>query len=424
MVMRWLALPGTLLVVALASSCSGDDPSPAATPSEPPSVKVSSTAVPAAAAAQPVRPGQTNPVEDTPHLPSAMYETLAVVANFDGEDGTRIDQVSDSGWVVVRKHQAVLNPTGPGELYLRNLDDPQAEPERVDLLDVSAGQQVVGVDFDGEYVVWQQGASTDLSRQEWTMYAYHRASGVTSQIAESAPMADGSEAVAPPGWTGPVLDDGRVHWAQVSGRPGRQRVDIMGCDLDACTPKLELAGAAYPAAAAGVVYGIQAPVFAGRESATPATLVALERDGVEPRELKEIVGQGGDTSITGLAASDSTVAWTAGVRARISSTGGSPSAAVMELSSGRVTVFEGIGGGSYGTPTVVERGVLWAETSGTSPEELGGYLYDRETAKVYALGTTSGLYQIQGAGSILVWQKDSSMGSVGDKIKTVIARLN
>lgn len=274
--------------------------------------------------------------------------------------------------------------------------------------------------INSRWIVWNETASTDLTIQPWTMYAYNRNAGHTTEVTHAPRLADGSPPLAPPGWTGPKLAGSRVIWAQVGGRKTGPHVDIVGCPLRSCSkPKVLIRGAAYPSVTTQGVYAVRTAKFRGQKAAGDGTAQILFhrfKDGTT-KVVRRLRTGGKTGSITGLSAAPGVLAWTrAGAR-------GGPATTTISTRHHTVTV-KGLRREDYGYPVATRTFVAWAEDSGNGPAGVGGYLYQLKTDKVYSIGSASGLYAIHAAGSYLSWQRAEDPGAAQPTVTEIIAKVS
>lgn len=279
--------------------------------------------------------------------------------------------------------------------------------------------QLVGATVSHDWVVWMETPSTDLAIQPWVMYAYDRGTGETTKVTTSRTLADGTPALVSPGWTGPSLHGDMAVWAEVAAGGKAPRVDIVGCSVSHCVRRTLLRGAAYPAVSATTVYAVTAPGYRGESGGHggrdfhDVAIKAYEFATGKVRTVRRPDLKGATTTITGLAAAGSTLAWTT------SATGGLPHLTISRRQSEiRIT---GTRGEQFAYPVATGSLIAWAEASGTSGANVGGYVFRFADHTIYSVGNTSGLYGIEAAGRHLSWQE--SQGTVGVPSTTVIAEL-
>lgn len=277
--------------------------------------------------------------------------------------------------------------------------------------------QVIGVTVNDDWVVWMESPSTDAVVQPWVMYAYDRSSGATREVTTSLQLADGTPVLAPPGYTGPTLRGDTVVWAEVGAGGAAPRVDIVSCRVTACTRHVLLRGAAFPALTATGVYAVTSAGYRGQSDTHGKRDfhdLAIERydfaDGQVTTVAKPRMPDA-EASITGLAAAGNTIAWT--VRSKTT-----PEITILSGKSYAQVV--GLPHGLFGYPVATNTFVAWAEDSGLSPKNVGGYVYSLHDHTVHSVGNTSGFYAISAAGRYLTWQETKDHGS---SVSTIIGEL-
>lgn len=302
--------------------------------------------------------------------------------------------------------QGVLRLGTPGSMdrALTITTPPHSEP-----------QQVTGADVSSRHVVWMETPSTELSVQPWVLYAYDRQSQATRQLTHS-PLIGGRDPPTVPGYTGPVLSGDRVFWAQVSGQPGAERVSVLGCVVDRCSPRVFAPGAAFPAATAEALFVIASPRYAGDKRSRSIQLRRIDLDDGKTTTIREIELEGGQAP-TGLAADEDRIAWTIADNP-------TDTISILQFGTGKLTVISSDRQGLFGFPVMTGRVLIWAESSGVSPEDVGGYLYDFDAQKLFSVGNTAGLYGVDGNGRYVVWQDSTSPAVRPEDIVTVVARLH
>lgn len=275
-------------------------------------------------------------------------------------------------------------------------------------------QQVTGADVSSRYVVWMETPSTQVSVQPWVLYAYDRRSGMTRQLARS-PLIEGRKPPTVPGYTGPVLSGDRVFWAQVSGQGGAERVSVLGCAVDRCSPTVLAWSSAFPVATAEALYVIASPLYAGQKRYRDFQLQRIELDDGKTTTLREVQLEPGQAP-TGLAADENHIAWTI-------TDNRTDTINIQDLNTGELTVVKSDSHGLFGFPRMTGRFVVWAESSGVSPADVGGYLYDFDAQQLFSVGNTAGLYSVDGNGRYVVWQDSTSPAARPEDVVHVVARL-
>lgn len=289
------------------------------------------------------------------------------------------------------------------------IEIPTPSPERA--------QQAIGADINDRYVVWSESGATDLGVEPWVLYVYDRETRASRELAR-APKIDGHVPPPPPGYTGPNLVGHRVFWAQVGGSFGRERVDIMGCDVRSCRPEVYIGKAAFPDAAGGELFAIRMADFTADHAAQPMSVVRLSL-GSRKEEVIHRTTLGEESGVGGLAASSRAVIWIS----RNLDVSDEATATILDTKSGRTDVVNQKHGEAFGYPIATDRFVAWAEGSGTGPGKFGGYLFDLRTRKRWMIGNESGLYNIKGAGDVVSWQ-EVDRHKRGKPISYVVARLS
>lgn len=368
---------------AQSAKSSSNPPAPSASPS-------SSPRVIRAATATDLGPPTVEIVERYTGDPDSGQSTgLRAV----GPDGTFVFTTSRPE-ISERLHQ--------DSLVVSSSPDPSAGTTMTTPKTGSAAQQFTGAAVTDRYVVWQETPSTSIMSASWEMYALDRATGETWVVTKSRSI-DGHPPPPPPGFTAPVVVGDRVYWVQP--RKGRRRfaADIVGCRISDCRPTVVTRSAAFPSAGSRGLYVIHGEGFDGKHlhHKTLRLSVVNLRSGRE--ETIRTVPAGRRVSIGGFAVSGDRAIW-------INDRRRADTVDIIDLRTGRATVtvrgkpsrhFPPL----YGYPIITPRYAAWAEGSGTAPQEIGGYVLDLKTRKLYTVGNRSGLYDIQGYGDYLMWQE-------------------
>src|SRR3954452_6147404 len=257
-------------------------------------------------------------------------------------------------------------------------------------------------------------SSTELNVAPWVLYAYDRSTRQTSLLGRS-PAGPGPDPAPPPGRTGPVVSGHTAFWAQVSGRPGAERVDVYGCDVTHCRPNRYAAGAAFPAVSGSELYVLRTPRFTGR---APEPRLSVDRVDTGTRRIstvRNVALRKGQTP-GGLAASGSTLAWVVAGDAK-------DTISMLDQASRSTRIVASEPGGAFGAPVATPAYVAWPESSGVSPADVGGYLYDLSNNTLSSIGNTAGLYNVVGREDLISWQDSTTPQVRPQDIVSVIARL-
>lgn len=273
------------------------------------------------------------------------------------------------------------------------------------------GAQPFGADLSDRYAVWQTTDSGGIDVVPWELHSYDRRTGEVKLLATCPPMDGGGPPPPPPGYTGAVLGGDRVLWAQVSGSAGAERVDIFGCRIDDCRPRRYLAGAAYPTATDRALYAIAGERYDGRRRTGRMRVLRVGLDSGTVTTVAR-VDLARDRAPTGLAAGERALAWAV--------SGPGPDTVTIRARGSEDVTVRSRPAGLFGFMVGSGRVLVWAESSGDSPDNVGGYVYDLAREQLSSIGDTSGLYNVLTAGSVLVWQE----GGRGGRNTSVIARLH
>lgn len=275
-------------------------------------------------------------------------------------------------------------------------------------------QQVIAADISARYVTWMESSSTELAVNPWVLYAFERKSGRTVELATS-PRVDGKLPPAAPGDTGPTLAGDRVFWAQVGGHRGAETVAVYGCRIGDCRPRIVARDSAFPSATATTLYAVKAARFAGKQSSTTAEVLGIDLRSGAQRTLARLPLKPGEAP-TGLAAAGTHLSW-------LVASPGRDKFYVLDTETGQQQQVISEREGAFGFPVATRRFVAVAESSGTSVADVGGYLFEFATGKLYSIGNTAGLYNIVGAGDTVVWQDSTTPMARPQDIVNVIATL-
>jgi hypothetical protein len=271
---------------------------------------------------------------------------------------------------------------------------------------------VLSADLNRQAVVWMESPSTELGVTPWVLYATDRRSGLTTRLSESGTV-DGGAPPPVPGFTGPILSGETVYWAEVSGHVGAESVDIRACEVDQCTPRRVVRGAALPAVADDSLYFVGSGRYRGDQAASDYRLGRLDLSTGTKEVVRELDLDG--ATPTGLAAADDHVAVTVDA-------GEDGWVDVFDVGAGTALRVETDPLGSFVYPKVTTKFAVWAEGNSGADSSVGGYLLHFDSGKVYSVGNTAGLYNIEADGDIVVWQESS--GPRPQDITTVVGRLS
>ncbi|GAA4362863.1 hypothetical protein [Nocardioides caricicola] len=274
-------------------------------------------------------------------------------------------------------------------------------------------QNALNPELSAKYVVWMEDPDTELTVSPWHLMANDRSTGATDELAAAPDLEDGNPPIMPPGWTGAVLRNDRVYWAQVSGSMRKEKSDIWGCTVADCSPASAISGAAFPTASDAGLFAIQSQRFLGSKGYGDRFTVVRQLSAASTPEVVATVSLRPGEVPFGLAAGPDAVAWVIdGPVDRIT---------VHELATGSEVSFVSTPSGGFGYPVVTKDTVLWVETTG--PREIGGYLYDRSRDKVMTVGNKLGLRDIGGQGDLVYWQEASRPSARPEDISYVIAKV-
>lgn len=249
-------------------------------------------------------------------------------------------------------------------------------------------------------VLVRESTSEDLSETAWSLFDYDLDSQQWRKLADSPLMSDGGPAVSAPGWTTLEYEDGFVFWVQTSGERTSPHADIWGCELKDCEPREFIPGAAYPAISDGILYGLSSPIYAGdREASQKTHVVSLDlRSGGS--DIQTFAELSTDAVGSALEVDSGRVLWIESKKSR-------PIIRITTLESRDVASFLAPRRGSFAYPILTEKYAAWAESSGTSRMQVGGFVFDFQSQELHTVGDTSGLYRLAGNGSVLSWDEAS-----------------
>lgn len=306
----------------------------------------------------------------------------------------------------------VMEPATSEELSgdILRLANPR-KPAQSDMIPVhpsSSPTQAYGVQATDSDIVWMTTTSARLESWPWKLWAYNRDSGRVEQLARSAKV-NGQDPPQVPGFTGPTAAGESVYWAEYHGEGKQLRVDIMDCQIRDCKPRIVARDAMLPAATRDSLYFVHVSGASGRSQVE----IRKRAEATGKTTTVSTLGSGTKAIPSGLAASEAVVAWTHRLDNRGAIT-------IRDLRSRKQSVIVSRVGGTFGFPIATDRFVAWAEASGSSPDQVGGYLYDLRGGTLYELGNRSGFYSITGAADTVTWQE---LRSGHARPKTVIARL-
>jgi len=284
--------------------------------------------------------------------------------------------------------------------------------------------QILTAAIDPDRIVWQQSTSTDLMRQPWTMWSYDRATKDVTLVTRSPKLDDGTDTIAPPGWTAPVLSGDWVYWAQSGGSTSRLGTDIWRCRVTDCDPIKVLEGGAFPTTSGNAVYAVEWPYWSFGSAAKDARVVRYDRAAEDWSEVATIpISEERHESPVGLAASEEVVAW---IVTAVDTSAGDTEASVSRstlsiksLTSGSISTIDG---DQFSSPSAGEGFVAWA-LPGSGERSIGGWIYDLKSAQVYSVGNTLGLYNVLASGRTLVWQ-ESAPGAAESLPRNVVVEMN
>lgn len=353
-------------------------------------------------------------LKSAPDLPGDLVKVRSRNPLRTGQVSEGVRALGPNGEVLIGRSR--FTETVDLQPYTLILRTAGAEPGEVVITPPVDGptSQVASADVSKRYVVWKETTSTQLNVVPWQMYAYDRETEEVTLLAESPKLDDGELPPATPGYTGPVLAGERVYWPQVGGTARHTRSDVYACDIADCVPERVAASAAFPVSDGGVVHFVSGPAFNSKRAGERMSVQRVEVDtgSVSTVYQKQLEPKAG---IRGLAVRDDRVFMIIGKRAS------ADEAWIIDRSTDKEVVIRSTRSGGFGYPQLGDSFAAWAETSGTSPDQLGGYVYDVETGKVYAVGNTSGLYSVLARGSTLFWQESTTPQARPEDIVGVVA---
>jgi hypothetical protein len=304
-----------------------------------------------------------------------------------------------SSVLAVNNNSALLSRSGGHQLALVVRPLTSRAPEKLISPHRGPTGAVAGSALSSRWAIWLESPSTDLNHLAWRMFAYNLRTLKTTLLTSSGTVS-GAEPVAVPGYTGPQISGDRVFWAQVRDQPGRPRVDIYGCQISACTPRVYARGAALPAATTGAIYYVQRPVFAGSRAGLGFAFTRRDlRTGTTATVVRSTLKANED--LTGLAASNVAVAWTL---KRSTASRETSLIHIRTLGDGQTTTIHAGPEGNFSYPIATSRYVAWAEGNSGAASQVGGYLLDLRSHTLLKIGNAAGLYDLHGHGSVLAWQ--------------------
>ena len=274
------------------------------------------------------------------------------------------------------------------------------------------GAGVIGADMNARTVVWMESASNDFGVAPWTLYARDRGTGQVRRLAGSSRV-DGMVPPPVPGRTDPVLLKGWVYWAQVSGRMGAEKVDILGCQVKDCHARRVVKGAALPSAAGGHLYFVTGDRYRGRKHAARYQLRSWEPGSRRTDLLGQLATEPNETP-SGLSASGDQVAvtLTSALKGGI---------ALYGLDGRKVVTVDSEPQGMFVTPHAIPGYAAWGDGNASGLSTGGGYVYDFTNRRVLSFGNMPGLNVIHADGALVVWQEGT--GPRPDDVTTVIGLL-
>ncbi len=347
-------------------------------------------------------------------LPKGSYQKVASIPLLNDDTNTRVVALGPDRSMLIAEHafsggdriaqdRLALLPGGTDPPI--HLPDPKR----------SKPQQVTGAALSERWVVWMETTSNGVDVQPWVIYAFDRIDRRTTELARSSNI-DGNPPPPPPGFTGPVLSGERVFWAQVGGSFGAETVDVYGCRISECRPVRYARGAAFPAATSDALYVIATGRYTGDTESRPTSISIRKIDPTTKRgeTIWSADLQPGQQP-GGLAASEDGLVWILAGSASV--------AIVRDLNSGATTQIEAESDGLFGFPVALDGFVAWAESSGTSQADVGGYVFDLTSGVLNSIGNTAGLYSIHGSGEFLSWQDARTASARPEDIRTTVVRL-
>ncbi|WP_300679142.1 hypothetical protein [Nocardioides sp.] len=250
-----------------------------------------------------------------------------------------------------------------------------------------------------KWMIWTELMDTDASVRRWTMFAYNRDTKSTSVLASAPPLSDNEDPPGVPGFSGQVIAGDSVFWPEVVGRVGKVNSNLYRCQISRCkdTVALVARNSAYPKSTGDAVLFLKQVATSRYEVRKSGIGSDAQVQTVGVVDLAE--GEG----LNGFAANSDgyTVALvrrSGGARVWSSRLGESGQDILEEES------------GMFGYPVAGSRFTAWAESSGFSADEVGGYV--SIDGRVYSVGNSSGLYGIFAGGELISWQEDTSAGPV------------
>ena len=194
------------------------------------------------------------------------------------------------------------------ELLISQPDAPR-QGIGIDVSEPGPPTQNYGTVISGQYVAWMTSTSTRIDSWPWTLKVHDLRTGDTTQLTRS-PKLDGRDPSDVPGSTGPAIVGDHVAWAEVHGTPRQQRVDVMECQIARIADRVIVArDSGLPAATEGALYFAQPYEFGFPK---PQDAFTIQRVDVKTGRQTTVATLGRDRNAlpTGLAVSDTAVAWT------------------------------------------------------------------------------------------------------------------
>lgn len=330
-------------------------------------------------------------------LPASAYkQVVAVAADKDARRG--ILAVDDDGEALIDTTVASKSRSdllGTDALTIRRSN---GRTVRVPTQDRSRHFQVIGASLTSRWVVWQESRSDALNASPWVMYAFDRKDASVRQLARAADLADGETPPPVPGYTAPVIAGDRAYWIAVSGTAADLHPNLYTCTLISCVPRIVAKDAAFVSTDGESAFALRYDTATRKELRTFRVLES--RGGTASIVAAVKVPQAG-SAITGFATNSHDFA--------ITTRGGRTRLWLIARGSERIRrVVVGDKGELFGYPVLTNRYVAWAESSGDSPRNFGGYML--LDGRIALVGNTSGLYGLSGAGHYLSWQDSQKVG--------------
>lgn len=324
-------------------------------------------------------------------LPVSNFEAIDVIS---GTDGTVVAIGPDSSFVVAQQNEERPDLT---------IKSHNANSVKVTHPSGARTTWFGEASINEHWLVWTELRDTDATVRRWTMYAYDRLKGSVQILMEAPLLDDGEAPPAPPGYSGHALAGNWVYWPQVTGRVGDVDSDLYRCSLSNCdeTTTLVDTGAAFPKADGESVYYIKKSedqvfdVWSTEAGDAPTLISSLD---AKPNENLNGFAVSGQTLVVAYLGQSGTRVW--------AREGENPGTNIMSSENG-----------ALGYPVAGSGVFAWAESSGTSELEVGGFAW--LDGHLYTIGNASGLYAISAGGALLTWQEDRD-----GQIVTVVARMS